>query len=1027
MPHPISVSNLLSCMRVPYYLVLLLGWCNGLSAQSLDALSLQALDSLSLVYEETADETRAMDCLLEGIQRLEKSPSLTQDTTYLHFLLRAAALYFELEENEEGQAMTERAARAFQAHPLPGSRFEAGLLEFRGLAAQRSDQFDQAERLFQQSIQLYKSLPQPILLAGVYDKLGHLYLQTGREADAEPIYREALRLVMQHKGKANSHYTTILNDLAILYRRSQRFTEAERAYREIMSIEEKLYGKDHPEYLITVNNLAVTYHFQGKSAESEEIFKDLLRATEKQSGRVSEDYVIALNNLAVLYHSSRRLEDARKAYLDLLELSAAVYGKQHSEYAFYLGNIGQLYIDTKEFDQAEAHLRQALEITQQVFSSKHPEYTRLLIAFALLFEQKGDYRRALDYSIQSFISNQRSQTLASQPGLSSEFIQTISQKDAISKTQFIVAISRLIDIIGGLSQTEQDPQWREFHRQICWMALEEMEAMENAFELEENKMRVLSNNSKIIESGIHLSMRLYQDQPEQEYLEQAFLFAEHDKATVLAQAVKSNYARSFGLPDSLGQQERALHQELAQAQRQLLYAATPEENAAANAQFNQLTRQISDFEKRLEQRYPQYHQLKYARPHVGLDDLRRLLPAGALLVEYYMSDTACYAFGLSAEGLRAITIAQSRDSLELMTERLRQALSNYDFILNAPELAQRLYVDNAYPLYQLLLQPLLQHFPQTTHLLLIPDEFLGSIPFETLLTEAPTHAQYRQYPYLLREYGIRYVASGVLLAENQNIPRARTNGQLLAFAAAYPPADSAWLALRSPADFYTRSLLQDLPAAEKEVQTLEREFAGDFCYQQQANEAQFRALASDHSVLHLAMHGLLDKKNPILSRLAFSENGDTAQDNFLYAYEIAHLSLRSDLVVLSACETGYGKLQAGEGMLSLARAFFYAGVPSLVVSLWEVNDASTAALMLHFYRALSDGKRKSDALRHAKLSYLEQAQGIAAHPAFWAPFVLMGSDDPVHLKQKNANGWLVWLWPAGAVLLLLLTRYFYRR
>ncbi|MCP4443302.1 MAG: CHAT domain-containing protein, partial [Aureispira sp.] len=184
--------------------------------------------------------------------------------------------------------------------------------------------------------------------------------------------------------------------------------------------------------------------------------------------------------------------------------------------------------------------------------------------------------------------------------------------------------------------------------------------------------------------------------------------------------------------------------------------------------------------------------------------------------------------------------------------------------------------------------------------------------------------------------------------------------------------------------------------------------------------------AKDYGVIHLAMHGILNKKHPILSNLAFTKDDDLEQNNFLHAYEISQLELHADLVVLSACETGYGKFKQGEGVLSLARSFMYAGVPSLVVSLWQVNDASTAQIMNYFYENLAKKKDKATALQQAKLEYLKTAKGLAAHPAFWAPFIQIGNSEPILIKTKH--NYTLWYILGGVFLILgLVLAFFYFR
>ncbi|MBL4648330.1 MAG: CHAT domain-containing protein, partial [Aureispira sp.] len=157
---------------------------------------------------------------------------------------------------------------------------------------------------------------------------------------------------------------------------------------------------------------------------------------------------------------------------------------------------------------------------------------------------------------------------------------------------------------------------------------------------------------------------------------------------------------------------------------------------------------------------------------------------------------------------------------------------------------------------------------------------------------------------------------------------------------------------------------------------------------------------------HFAVHGLVDTKNPEYSGLALSEDGSKTEDNILYTYEIKQLDLNADLVVLSACETGIGKYQLGEGILSIGRDFMYAGVPSMLTTLWSLNDYSSSIIIEQFYTNLGAGMDKDEAIRQAKLFYLDNYNGLSTHPAFWACFVQIGDYNsiPIH---KNLMLWYI--------------------
>ncbi len=228
------------------------------------------------------------------------------------------------------------------------------------------------------------------------------------------------------------------------------------------------------------------------------------------------------------------------------------------------------------------------------------------------------------------------------------------------------------------------------------------------------------------------------------------------------------------------------------------------------------------------------------------------------------------------------------------------------------------------------------------------------------------------------------------------------NGELFALAARYKKNRHTTSHQRVPYRVKLRNELEYLPAARKEIESLAGIFNGYFAFDSLASERNFKENAGNYGVIHLAMHGLLDDKFPTLSSLAFTDTQDSTENNFLQAYEISKLDLNADLVVLSACQTGYGKFERGNGVASLARAFMYAGVPSIIVSLWQVDDQATSKIMKEFYLNLASGMNKAQALRQAKLNYIKNAPEAMRHPAYWSPFIQIGNSEPIQIQQKYA-------------------------
>ena len=172
------------------------------------------------------------------------------------------------------------------------------------------------------------------------------------------------------------------------------------------------------------------------------------------------------------------------------------------------------------------------------------------------------------------------------------------------------------------------------------------------------------------------------------------------------------------------------------------------------------------------------------------------------------------------------------------------------------------------------------------------------------------------------------------------------------------------------------------------------------------------------------MHALANDVYPDYSLLAFSKDTNIQEAPYLYAYELYNMQLNADLVVLSACETSSGHLQRSEGIMSLARAFKYAGCPNIVTTLWPVNETSTKEIMQFFYKNLKSGMTKSKALKKAKIEFLGKG-GDQSKPGFWAPFILVGNDIPIEMAVPSS--YLFKIIPIALVCILLFLLYYIQR
>ena len=255
----------------------------------------------------------------------------------------------------------------------------------------------------------------------------------------------------------------------------------------------------------------------------------------------------------------------------------------------------------------------------------------------------------------------------------------------------------------------------------------------------------------------------------------------------------------------------------------------------------------------------------------------------------------------------------------------------------------------------------------------------------------------------MNSYNFRYEYSADFLLKANSLNNSNTS--YAGFAPQYSGSES--LASRSVDssnlfELYpeiARNGLSVLKFNKQEVQTAANYLNGNPFIGQEALESNFKAIAPEKGVLHLAMHALTNDKNPLYSQLIFSEEAETSEDGILHAFELYNMRLKANLAVLSACDTGSGKLHKGEGIMSLSRAFKYAGCPNIVMSLWKANDETTKDIIVDFYKSLKDDKGKAQALTESKKKFLATCDQKYTHPYYWATFVLIGDNESIEFGR----------------------------
>lgn len=465
-----------------------------------------------------------------------------------------------------------------------------------------------------------------------------------------------------------------------------------------------------------------------------------------------------------------------------------------------------------------------------------------------------------------------------------------------------------------------------------------------------------------------------------------------------------------------------------------LYSSTKDSLLAEQAKRKRFQAQKSydSLKYALEEANPAFARSKYNSKVISLDELQTTLSPSETLLEYFRTDTALYAFAINREDFSF----QKLDLSENFDPELDQFLVNSKSPPKNKTAFKEYYAAKAHELYQTLVEPLLESLKTIPHegtsqLIIVPDGKLGYLPWDALLTEMPSDVHdYRNYPLLLKKFSIRQAYSATLMKLLED-KETEEKALMAAFAPAYMNKSTLAQVFKStggetcgPPD---EEKFEELSQSSQELDEILEHMKGVRFDTLNASEARFKEIADNYRILHLTMHGFTDDCDPMYSGLAFtprtmleaagiSDTTNPTNEGVLHAYEIYNMRLNAELIVMSACQTGLGKIQAGEGIMSLARAFAHAGSPNTVMSLWQVQESSTRKLMGSFYEYLDGGNGKDEALRLAKLDFIN-GNGIA-HPFYWAGFTLIGDDKPIVEDNWFEKNW--WMLAIGFFLLLVI-------
>ena len=484
------------------------------------------------------------------------------------------------------------------------------------------------------------------------------------------------------------------------------------------------------------------------------------------------------------------------------------------------------------------------------------------------------------------------------------------------------------------------------------------------------------------EQAISLCWELYNKGAGESYINRAFALAEKSKAANLRDHVRSLSALNFaGLPVDLIDKERNFRQQLAEL-------SAPDTDSDGLAKRRIINVEYRDFLQKIERDYPAYFKLKYSRQSLNTSDVLARLEAGSCMYSYFWGDKQLFVFRLANNRSNLFRIDFAETGFPV---KLQSWLSH----LTSPEEASST-LDPA--LSAELASLLLPEYRQSVKsLIIIPDGKLSYLPFETLITEKAESDQYRSWPWLWKQSATSYAYAAELWLDQRRQLAGQSASEYLGFAPNFGNENF----------IRTRRAFGPLEFNQYEVAMAAKALNGRALTGTAASEDAIKKLKGQGKILHFATHAIANDSSEMNSRLILAPSADSSEDGQLYAWEIYGLRLESPLTVLSACQTGTGPLRRGEGVMSLARAFQYAGSQRVITTLWHTDDKASADISSRFFEAIAEGAPTDQALQQARAAYLEASDNAHAHPRYWGAFVMIGDQGNITLQGKL--GWRFWV------------------
>ena len=948
-----------------------------------------ALYKLSVTYIELGKYKEAQSALSEA-QKLHET---VQDMAAVGGDITKLAVIETYQGNyDQALELSNKALKIQQAAGNQNGIADA-LRNFANINIYQSN-YKEASTYVQQALEISNAIDDKVGVARCYNLLGNIHWQQGNLDEAMEQYQKALPIAQSIPDQ--TFVGKILGNMGLIYVNQGDTALAKEYYLKSLKITRET--KNRRSESINLYNLAQLYTKLGSYSEAYDSYQQTLNTAIELGDKGLE--AVCYEGIGVLQKFFANYDVALE-YLDKSFRIAREIGEKRAE-AYALAAIGNVYQSQKEFTQSLDHFQKALRIYEAI--NEKGGTSKMLESIGFDHWMMGNNDEALKYYSKSLAilesTNQKDEMPESYRSIGLAYQSKRQFSDAEAAFSKSIEISKEVGTSDTLWQSLhskgevlRDSEKGEEALALMKESIQVIERMRSEVNVTEQRADYFEDKVNVYKDTIQMLVATKND-------EEAFEYVQRSKARAfLDMLAEAKIDQEEILDQPIRERKKKIEKELESLQQKIRDENNKDNVSRAAIQeiekkTNELESEYSNLVVEIRKKNPLYADVQYPEP-LKLSNAQALVDQKSVLLEYSIGTSASSLFVITPDSLQVFDLP-GKQKLEEQVQKFRDVLMKPDQTYEVTEQSYSNYVMLAQTLYSELIQPAESILKNKEQILIAPDGILNYLPFECLLPKGRQSGaiDFRKLPYLTRQFEINYVPSisvlATVLKNEQQKPE--DSKELLAFADPQLVKSAgknigvgkvrSWVGTPAP-----------LPFARTEVKRIAELYPKDSVTVLEGKDASEENLKQldlrEYRKVHFASHGVIDEEKPEFSALILSSD-KKGEDGYLTMREVFDLKLNADLVVLSACKTGLGKEINGEGVSGLSRAFLCAGTPSVLVSLWDVYDRSTADFMASFYKNMEVKKmNKAAALREARLEMITSKK--FSHPYYWAPFALIGS------------------------------------